>query len=114
VTGPQAPFLASQVPRSRSEACQKVLQDMELWTEIRRRVLTGELSRRLSGDDLAERGLSLACELERLASGRFTHEPNRRPAGHLLQHAMHWFWFLIDPAINATNYRAEQAIRPQS
>ena len=33
---------------------------------------------RLSGDDLAERGLGLACELERLASGRFTHEPNRR------------------------------------
>ncbi len=25
---------------------QKVLQDMELWTELRRRVLTGELSRR--------------------------------------------------------------------
>lgn len=25
---------------------------------------------------------------------------------------MHWFWFLIDPTIDATNYRAEQAIRP--
>ena len=41
---------------------------------------------RLSGDDLAERGLDLACELERLASDRFTHEPNRRLAGHLLNH----------------------------
>ncbi|MAT69407.1 MAG: hypothetical protein CMJ58_07755 [Planctomycetaceae bacterium] len=29
-----------------SEACQKVLQDMELWAEIRRRVLTDEISRR--------------------------------------------------------------------
>jgi transposase len=67
---------------------------------------------RLSGDDLAERGLALACVLERLASGRFTHEPNRRLAGHLLNHAMHWFWFLIDPAIQATNHWAEQAIRP--
>ncbi|HEX3654576.1 MAG TPA: IS66 family transposase [Pirellulales bacterium] len=67
---------------------------------------------RLSGDDLAERGLSLACELERLAQGRFTHEPNRRLAAHLLGHAMHWFWFLIDPTIDATNYRGEQAIRP--
>ena len=67
---------------------------------------------RLSGDDLAEHGLGLACELEQLAPGRFTHEPNRRLAGHLLNHAMHWFWFLIDPAIDATNYRAEQAIRP--
>jgi transposase len=25
---------------------------------------------------------------------------------------MHWFWFLIDPTIDATNWRAEQAIRP--
>jgi transposase len=25
---------------------------------------------------------------------------------------MHWFWFLIDPTIDATNYRGEQAIRP--
>jgi transposase len=67
---------------------------------------------RLSGDDLAERGLGLACELERLASGRFTHKPNRRLAGHLLNHAMQWFWFLLDPAIQATNHWAEQAIRP--
>ena len=67
---------------------------------------------RLSGDALAERGLGLACELEQLARGRFTNEPNRRLAGHLLNHAMHWFWFLIDPKIDATNYRGEQAIRP--
>jgi transposase len=61
---------------------------------------------------VAERGLVLACELERLASGRFTHEPNRRLAGHLLRHAMHWFWFLIDPTIDATDYRGEQTMRP--
>lgn len=67
---------------------------------------------RLSGDALADRGLGLACELEQLASGRFTHEPNQRLAGHLLNHAMQWFWFLIDPTIDATNYRGEQAIRP--
>ena len=67
---------------------------------------------RLSGDALAERGLGLACELEQLAEGRFTHEPNRRLAGHLLNHAIDWFWFLIDPTIDATNYRGEQAIRP--
>ena len=36
----------SAVAAPGSEARQKVLQDMELWTEIRRRVLTGELSRR--------------------------------------------------------------------
>ena len=67
---------------------------------------------RLSGDELAEQGLVLSCELEQLASGRFTHPPNRRLARHILKHAMHWFWFLIDPTVAATNYRAEQAIRP--
>ena len=67
---------------------------------------------RLSGDDMAMEGLSLSCELQSLASGDFSYEPNRRLAGHILDHAMHWFWFLIDPAIDATNYRAEQAMRP--
>ena len=67
---------------------------------------------RLNGDDLAMHGLGLACELEQLAQGRFTDPPNRRLAGHLLKHSMQWFWFLIDPTIDATNYRGEQAIRP--
>jgi transposase len=67
---------------------------------------------RLDGDALAEKGLGLACELERLAEGRFTTAPNRRLAKHLLGHGIHWFWFLLDPMIDATNYRGEQAIRP--
>jgi transposase len=67
---------------------------------------------RLSGDDLAEAGLGLACRLQHVVSGRFTHAPNRRLAKHVLSHAMNWFWFLIDPTIDATNWRAEQAIRP--
>jgi transposase len=67
---------------------------------------------RLNVDELAEAGLILSCELERVASGHFTAKPNRRLAKHILKHAMHWFWFLIDPKIDATNYLAEQAIRP--
>lgn len=67
---------------------------------------------RLSGDELASDGLRLSCELEELASGQFTCTANRRLAGHLLSHAMHWFWFLIDPQVDATNWRAEQAMRP--
>jgi len=67
---------------------------------------------RLSRDDSAEHGLGLACELEQLAAGRFTHAPNRRLARHVRKHAMQWFWFLIDPAIQATNHWAEQAMRP--
>jgi transposase len=67
---------------------------------------------RLNADEMATRGLELACELERLSWGSFRYAPNRRFADHLNAHAMNWFWFLIDPAIDATNYRGEQAIRP--
>jgi len=67
---------------------------------------------RLSDDEQAEAGLVLSGHLEEAASGRFTYEPNRRLAQHILDHSLHWFWFLIDPSIDATNYRAEQAIRP--
>ena len=67
---------------------------------------------RPSGDALAEQGLLLSCELERLASGQFTHAPNRQFARHLQKHALHWFWFLLDPTIQATNHRAERAICP--
>jgi len=37
---------------------------------------------------------------------------NERLARHLWVHAEHWFAFLADPSIPATNYRAEQALRP--
>ena len=67
---------------------------------------------RLSGNALAGAGLELACRMEDLASGHFVYEPNRLLAKHILKHAMDWFWFLIDPTIDAANYRAEQAIRP--
>ena len=67
---------------------------------------------RLDRDRLAEAGLVLSRELDDLASGRFHSLANRRLAAHLRAHALAWFWFLIDPAIDATNYRAEQALRP--
>jgi transposase len=37
---------------------------------------------------------------------------NAALAFHLWVHAEQWFQFLIDPSIPATNYRAEQALRP--
>lgn len=67
---------------------------------------------RLNGDQLAEAGLGLSCQLQRFASGHFTSDSNRRLAHHILKHGMHWLWFLIDPHVDATNFRAEQALRP--
>ena len=68
--------------------------------------------KRLSGNERAAAGLALACRLEEAASGHFTFPPNRRLAKHILKHPLDWFWFLVDPTIDATNHRAEQAIRP--
>ena len=54
----------------------------------------------------------LSCQLDDLASGQFRSAANRRLAAHLRAHSLSWFWFLIDPTIDSTNYRAEQALRP--
>jgi transposase len=66
----------------------------------------------LSDDQLAEAGLQQACRLETLCEGRFSNEENRRLAKHVAKRIWSWFWFLLEPDIDATNWRAEQAIRP--
>jgi transposase len=76
--------------------------------DVRRRWRAGKLTE----DQQIDAGLTLACYLEDAAGGRFTCAANRRLAKHILAHSLHWFWFLIDPAIDATNWRAEQALRP--
>lgn len=67
---------------------------------------------RVNGDDLAEAGLGLSCQLDDLAAGKFRSAANQRLAAHLRAHSLSWFWFLIDPTSDSTNYRAEQALRP--
>jgi transposase len=93
--------MAARLPR-------QVLDLVAQAYDVRRRWRAGLLD----NDQQAESGLTLACYLEDAARGRFTCAVNRRLADHILAHAMHWFWFLIDPAIDATNWRAEQALRP--
>jgi len=93
--------IAAQFPRS-------VLTLIDVAYDMRR----AWRGHRMSGDSLAEAGLCMAVELERIAGGQFTNEANRHLSGHLLKHALDWFWFLIDPKVDATNYRGEQAIRP--
>jgi transposase len=41
-----------------------------------------------------------------------THEPNRRLLAHLRTERQHMFTFLTEPRVQATNWRAEQALRP--
>jgi transposase len=67
---------------------------------------------RLSRVELADHAWKLSCELQTRAAGHFTHEPNRRLAKHLLKRPLDWFWFLLNPRIQAVNHWAERAIRP--
>jgi len=68
--------------------------------------------RRISRDDLSMGGLALACELEERVEQPPREPALRRLARHVQEHCLDWAWFLFDPAVDATNYRAEQALRP--
>jgi transposase len=54
----------------------------------------------------------LAAQMDRLLSGRFTHEGNQRLAKHLRRNQEALFLFLDRDDIEATNWPAEHAIRP--
>jgi len=56
-------------------------------------------------DDLQERMTRLVMPVK-------THAPNERLAAHLQRHASQLFTFLRHKDVDATNYQAEQAIRP--
>ena len=55
---------------------------------------------------------ALQARMMKLTSPAKTHPPNERLAAHLHRHAGQLFTFLRHKRIDATNYRAEQAIRP--
>lgn len=54
----------------------------------------------------------LKARLERLVHWTRSHPDNERFAAHLHRHRDHLFTFLERPGIDATNHRAEQALRP--
>lgn len=55
---------------------------------------------------------SLSEQMRRLVSPVKTNSANERFAAHLERHLGHLFTFLEYPGLDATNWRAEQAIRP--
>lgn len=66
---------------------------------------------------ISPRGLAvavgrLAARLDRMLAWTKVHRDNERLAKHLHAHRHHLFTFLTTPGLDATNYRAEQAMRP--
>jgi transposase len=84
-----------------------------------RQLLTDALGLRDRRDEgeLSPRGLGVAVgrlerRLDRMLVWTKTHPDNERLAKHLDKHRHQLFTFLKLPGIDATNYRAEQAMRP--
>jgi transposase len=85
---------------------------------VKRLLQSGLAARdRFAAGEISPRGLlviagRLKAQLERVVSGRFTHDGNRRLANFLNNHLDEVFAYLRHPGMAATNYRGEQAIRP--
>ena len=82
-----------------------------------RRILKDALALREQRDviDADEFNLNVTALSERtdkLLAVRPTHEPNRRLLKHLQNEREHMFTFLTQSGVQATNWRAEQALRP--
>jgi transposase len=84
-----------------------------------RRLLQQALAVRDAGDagqlgpvEVAAEAKRLSGALDKLIAGRTSYPPNRRLLNHLGRERDHLFTFLTRPGVQATNWRAEQAIRP--
>ena len=64
-----------------------------------------------TANELAEAAVALACQLETLTERPKHNAENNRLAKHLRKHIWQWFWFLLEPGLDATNWRGEQALR---
>jgi transposase len=86
-------------------------QVLALFTDaihLRNRHLRGEVS----ADDLAATRDRFDDRLLTLTARPRTDPANEQLAQHLWRHSHEWFPFLTDPAIEPTNWKAEQALRP--
>jgi transposase len=66
----------------------------------------------LDAATLAAEAERLGAQVDRLVAGATRYPPNRRLLHHLAQEREHLFTFLRVGGVQATNWRAEQAIRP--
>ncbi len=66
----------------------------------------------LGSAEVAEQAERLGAAVDRLIGGRTVYAPNRRLLDHLGRERQALLTFLDQPGVQATNWRAEQAIRP--
>lgn len=66
----------------------------------------------ISGEALKKAKAELEAQMDRRLSGQFTNSSNQRLAQHLIRHQDQLFVFLERTDVEATNWPAEQGIRP--
>ena len=66
----------------------------------------------IDADEFDLKVIDLEARTDKLLAMRPTHEPNYRLLQHLRNERDHMFTFLTEPGVEATNWRAEQALRP--
>jgi transposase len=66
----------------------------------------------IDAEEFGLRVIDLNERTDKLLQTRPTHEPNRRLLAHLSNQREHIFTFLTEPGVQATNWRAEQSLRP--
>lgn len=66
----------------------------------------------LEGKALDKAVGKLRQRIDRFCASQLEHEPNRKLVKHVTREKDHLLTFLTTPGVQATNWRAEQAIRP--
>jgi transposase len=97
--------LAEREPTA--EFPRRVMEIFKGALQMRDRCLAGEIDAAESTRQHEE----YTDQLLTLTKQDYANEEYRRFAKHLYKHGEQWFMFLLDPAIPATNHRAEQALK---
>jgi len=97
--------------------CDELISDLPGWARGTPRQVREILTEALAARELgAEERIRLVEDLtervELLAEGAHPHDENRKLVAHLYRQRHALFTFLADSAVDATSWRAEQAIRP--
>jgi transposase len=66
----------------------------------------------IDADEFAVKVTDINEQTDKVLQMRPRHEPNRKLLAHLQTEREHTFTFLTEPGVQATNWRAEQALRP--
>lgn len=122
-----APYAKLEIARAQSCLAHHFVRAKEVLATARRGaarfahlvvgILRDALALRDRRDEVSAHGFAVArgrieARMDRVLDWRPAHQPNEKFRRHLEREREHLFTFLYDPAIEATNWPGEQAMRP--